>query len=129
VSHSYETIDALAHILLEDSWVLGIAVTPDRVEFELEYVLLETHPLYKQPPPHEAHCYVRGTLSFADVRRVAWSEIGAPPATDATGGLDFGHIDVFTIDDGVFALVGDFGELEIVSSREPVVTLHAGDGN
>lgn len=47
-------------------------------------------------------------------------EQGAPPATDASGEVDFGHIDSLVWDGNAFELEGDWGRMEVSAARAEV---------
>jgi hypothetical protein len=114
----------LAEIYLEDSWVLDVAASEHAVSFRLDAVLTPDHPLYRPPAPGEQHCYRRVTLTVASAKRSLLTRSEAPGATDASGELDFGNIDVFSAVDwageNAWEMSGDWGELLTV---EPSVTL------
>ncbi|WP_133176489.1 hypothetical protein [Nocardioides currus] len=85
----------LAEIYLKDSWVLEVDATEHGVAFRLDAVLTPNHPRYHPSAPGEQHCYVRATLTVASTTRSLLHRSDAPAATDASGELDFGNIDVF----------------------------------
>lgn len=117
----YRSIPGFEAIYLEDSWVLDIHAGPGRVVFEMELVLKEVHPAYSLPRPGEQFCYQRGKIRFENVESLNWTrQILVKPAVDATGERDFGSIDDFGIEQGAYALEGDFGRLEIASSPPAV---------
>ncbi|SRR6266542_4473075 len=110
---SYTELDGLDEIVLEESYVLGITAEPGRVTFEVDFVLTPHHPEWVAPPPSEVECFRRGTLQLMGVRRLRWDDQGGPPATDATGERDFGHIDSFKWEHDRFLLEGDWGSLDV----------------
>jgi hypothetical protein len=89
----YAELPELTDIVLEESYVLGVTALPGQVTFDVEFVLTPDHPSYVPPPPSENECFRRGTLRLFGVRRLTWDDQGRPPATDATGERDFGHVD------------------------------------
>lgn len=119
----YWTLPGLQDVYLEDSWVRRITVEPNLLRVELEVVLRESHTLYEPPPPGSQYCYRSGTLLFATAREVEW-QMGGSPASDASGEIDFGTLDVLQVDDGKYTLSGDFGEVRVVSAP-PTLTLDA----
>jgi hypothetical protein len=117
----YRSIPGFEDIYLEDSWVLGVRAEPGRVVFDMELVLNESHPAYLPPNAGEQYCYRTGTIRFEKVEALNWTrQLVVKPAVDATGERDFGAIDVFGIEQGVYVLEGDFGRLEIRSSSPAV---------
>lgn len=109
----YADIAALSGLLLEESWVLTIAAQPGRLTFVMDFVLVPDHPEYREPRRGEQFCYRRGELRFRRVGRVAWTNQGAPPVTDACREIDHGHIDSFEWDDMGGLLEGDWGRIDV----------------
>jgi hypothetical protein len=109
----YLELPELAEIVLEESWVRGVVAEPGVVRFDVEFVLTERHPHYRAPFPNELFCHNRGTLLISGVTRSVWAAQGAPPAHDANGETDFGHIDALTWDAEHLALEGDWGQMEL----------------
>ena len=123
----YPEIDSsLAHLYLEDSFVLNITATPGQVVFGMEFVLLPGHELYSPPADGEQYCYRRGSLVFSSVRSISWTGQGVPPAIDPVdGSQDFGNIDSLRPADSAYALGGDWGEMQIISPLVPTATFDA----
>lgn len=120
--------DAFAHlaeIYLEDSWVLDIAAAEHGVVFRLDAVLTPSHPRYHPPSPGEQYRYLRATLTVVSAGRFLLRRSDAPAATDASGEVDFGNIDVFTAVDWdgerAWKVSGDWGDLLTV---EPSVDIN-----
>jgi hypothetical protein len=108
----YVELAGLQEIVLEESYVLGVVAGPGELSFDLDFVLTRSHPAYAPPAAGERECFKRGTLSFRQVARLVWEDQGAPPAVDASGERDYGHIDSFEWEDGHYVLAGDFGRIE-----------------
>ena len=108
----YAELPELADVVLEESYVLRISAQPGELTFDVEFALTKDHPSYAAPPSSETECFRRGTLRFVAVRRLIWDGQGAPPAVDASGELDFGHIDSLEWDDERYVLTGDWGQIE-----------------
>lgn len=119
----YEELTGFENLNLEDSWVLGVDDAPDALRFDLEAVLTEQHPAWARPKPGEVHCYRRVELVFRQPEAVEWVErMTGPPAVDASGEADLGHIDSFLWDAAFFELEGDWGHVRIQSDAPIVVT-------
>jgi hypothetical protein len=114
---SYAELPGFAGFLLEESYVLDIEAHPARIRFVLDLVLTVDHPQYADPAEGEQCCYRRGELLFEGVTRFVWGDQGRPPAHDANGETDFGHIDTFEWDEAGFLLDGGWGRLEILADR------------
>jgi hypothetical protein len=106
----------LSEVVLEESYVLTISVTPASIEFGGDFVLGPRHSSYREPASGETGCFVRGTLTFLGVRSLLWEHQGAPPALDASGEIDYGHIDDFRWDDNAYELAGEWGQMSIVAA-------------
>jgi hypothetical protein len=107
--------------------VLGIHLTGEALAFDLDVVLIDSHPEYTPPRPGDQYCYRRGRLAFPDPRLVALVE--AKPvrqATDATRERDFGNIDGLELEAGRYRITGDWGVLEI-ESGPAAIALQPGD--
>jgi hypothetical protein len=112
----YIDIPGLGDIVLEESYVLGIAASPGSLAIAADLVLAPGHPAYRPPPADESDCFVRGRLVFRDVRHLTWENQGAPPASDASGELDYGHIDDLRRDGDIFELEGDWGNIRVIAA-------------
>ena len=113
----YTDLRELAEIVLEESYVLGIKAEPGTMTLDMDFVLTPNHPSYSPPPSSEWACFRRGTLRLVGVRRLTWTDQGQPPALDASGERDWGHVDTFEWDEGRFVLAGDFGSLEAEAEK------------
>ncbi len=104
-----EAFPVLRDVLLEDSWVLAVWPSDTSLAFDLEAVLTPAHRDYVGPKPGEQHDYRRAHLVItSDGLRCDLS--GAPPATDATGQTDLGHIDNWLVEEaGRSLLEGGWG--------------------
>jgi hypothetical protein len=111
----YYQFPGFENIYLEDSYTLDIRVSSSSVEFLLLVVLTERHPLYKTPASDEQYCYRHARLAFPNVRHTGWIKKTMTPYTDANGEIDYGNIDAFFLIEGHYYILGDWGELDIVS--------------
>lgn len=119
----YTRLPGLSDIVLEESWVLDIEVGPGLVRFLIEAVLTDSHPMHEPCHPGEQFCYKKCTWKFCDVRSVAWT-MGGGPAIDASGELDYGHIDEVAVEPPIYTVTGDFGWMRILSSEPGLVLMH-----
>lgn len=118
---AYEDLPGFEHIVLEESFVLDVTAKPASVSFGLEVVLTPDHPEYVAPGPSSYLCYRDGRLEFDEVTGLEWTEQGAPPATDASGEIDYGHIDTMEWDAGLYELHGDWGAMRVWAKSARVV--------
>lgn len=113
---NYYQIPALSSVYLEDSYVLAIHQYDDRLVFDLDVVLTENHPFYKQPKKGEQYCYKRASLSFSGVSYIEWICRRFIKFSDATGESDYGNIDTFSKDGDCCSLAGDWGAVRVKCS-------------
>lgn len=116
---NYWQLTGLENIYLEDSYVLGIK-TDTSIEFFLEAVLTENHPLYTSPLPGEQYCYRRITLKFPHPQTYNLTLNKMLPIVDPDGTWDYGNIDEFFMENETYHLIGEWGELTVVSDP-PVI--------
>lgn len=72
------TFEPLAHVYLEDSWVLEMLPSTNGIAFRLEAVLTPDHPLYAAPGPGEQHCYRTAWLGVASEQQIDLTLSGPP---------------------------------------------------
>jgi hypothetical protein len=111
----YHALPSLANLYFEDSYVLALQPTDQRVVLTVDAALTSAHPHYHPPRPNEQYCYEHGQLIFPNVTQLQWVPSTLQPAIDASGKFDYGNIDVFYVEDGRYHLEGDWGVLDIVS--------------
>ena len=111
--NAYTDLPGLEEIVLEESYVLAVRAEPATVVFEVDFVLTQKHPEYVRPPATERECFHRGFLRFLKVESLVWGDQGLQPAVDASGELDYGHIDSLTTGQRTFWLEGDWGRMEV----------------
>lgn len=107
--NNYFEIYDLKNIYLEDSFVLGIKEKNNEIEFIVDFVLTENHPLYSIPKENENYCYKKGILLFKGVTSVLWEERKKNFFFDKNNEIDYGNIDCFYFSKNNFRLSGDWG--------------------
>jgi hypothetical protein len=110
---SYEELSGFEHLYLEDSFVLGMVEGDRDLRLSMKLVLTPAHPGYQAPPKGTQHCYRVGTILFSGIRSKQWLHRTFRPSTDASSQVDYGSIDTFLSDAGVYVLEGDWGEVRI----------------
>ena len=114
------SIDAFAHILLEDTFVLAWHQSPGSLVFHVLASLQHTHPEASAPGSGDWACYRPGIIQFSGVTSV----IGLVPqdsvtrTTDAAGSVDYGCIDdLALIQPGEYRIAGEFGDVLLVAGE------------
>lgn len=110
---NYFEIPELSEFYFEDSYVLTIEETPTLLFFEIDAVLTEKHHEYTPPRKGEQHCYKKIRLSFLDAAAYEWLKKKFIAFSDSSGEIDYGNIDLFTIDNDNYMLSGDWGQVII----------------
>ena len=119
---TYAELPGFEHLYLEDSWVLAVEHRPAELRFDIEAVLMESHPEWAPPKRDEQYSYCRAAIVFRNPRAVKWVQrMEGPPAVDASGEVDYGNIDVFEWDGSSFELQGDWGHVRIEGDAPVVV--------
>lgn len=107
---NYFDLECFKGLFLEDSFVLQILEMPELISFQVEFVLTEDHPEYKEPLGNEMYCYRLGEISFKEPKQIIW-KLKNPKAVsiDANGENDLGNIDLFFKSGHDYSLQGDWG--------------------
>jgi hypothetical protein len=121
----YHDLPGFENVYLEDSWVLAVTDDTDELRLRLEIVLTEQHPRWAPPKPDEVYSYASASLVFMNPRHLEWTRRAGPPASDASGGSDWGNIDSFTWDGSRYELEGDWGAVIVEGDRPQLVYAEA----
>ncbi|WET82614.1 hypothetical protein P3102_16115 [Amycolatopsis sp. QT-25] len=121
---NYTDFADLAHVFLEDSYVLAIDETSVSLAFELDLVLTPSHPRYHEPRSGEQHCYVDAVLTVSGATKTDWVTRSTQTFHDATGEEDLGNIDSFRYQDGYYEITGDWGRVRVFSTAEPKLNIN-----
>lgn len=103
---------------LTKSFVLSWEQAGDTLKIDLDLSLAPEHAFYEKPRPSEGDCFRPALLEFPHCTAVA----GANGALNIDQ-ISHGQITGFQlVTDGVYALSGEFGDIEI-SSERPLLRL------
>lgn len=117
----YYDMPGFEYVYLEDSYVLDIEIRYRIVKFYLEIVLTSEHKFYRPPNENEQYCYKKGIIIFEKVSNIVWSDITGIPGTDADNSIDYGNIDNFILQDGLYVLDGSWGNMKIVAQSVKIL--------
>jgi hypothetical protein len=112
----YCKMSGLENIYLEDSFVLTISESSNELAFLLDLVLTEEHSLYSDLNEDEQYCYKRARLTFKECKAIKWVEKTNNQFSDSSGEIDLGNIYSFTKDGEENHLIGDWGEVTLVTN-------------
>jgi hypothetical protein len=113
----YTEIPELAHFVLEESWVLDICSTPGALTIRIDLVFDKDHPELKPAPAGDVYYTRQGVLRFDGVRCLEWTDQSQRPSRDASGEVDYGHVDSMLWENDQYELTGDFGTVRLSASR------------
>lgn len=116
----YADLPEYRHVALEESYVLGITITPYRLDFQLELVVKREHPLFREPCGGEVYSPVHGTLRFDPLKEISW-ESGGLPAIDADGSKDYGNLEVLAWGGSYYRFEGGFGTIKLRANRPTLI--------
>lgn len=119
---NYYEVPLLSGFYFEDSYVLSIDEASGSLVFELEAVLTDEHPQFERPKKGEQYCYRRVLLRFLNADYLEWLDRRFTTFLDASGESDYGNIDRFVIDNGCYALSGDWGAVIVKGDLEVSIT-------
>lgn len=120
---NYSDFGDLAHVYLEDSFVLDITESVGAILFSIEVVLTPQHPNYRSPKSGEQYCYADADLVIDGATDVRWIERTGRAYTDASGETDLGNIDSMVYKDDHYEIAGDWGQVNIYTAHAPRLVL------
>jgi hypothetical protein len=109
----YQAIPALAHYVLEESYVLEVIESPGQVTLRTDFAFASDHPDLLPARTGEWTYYREGIIRFQGVEKFEWLD-RKPPTRDADDTLSW-NLDGLTQDGRQFELEGDFGSIIIVA--------------
>jgi len=117
----YYNLKGFENLYLEDSFVLSISETKDTITFILDLVLNEEHPFYSEPNDNEKYCYKKGRIIFSNCQSIEWINKHLKKFIDKNKETDLGNIDSFTKNQNKITLIGDWGEVEIITDNIDII--------
>jgi len=118
------SIQAVAGLDLEDTFVLAWHRTPDTLTIHMLASLLPEHPEFSAPSEADWSCYRPGLIQFFGVSSVQGllPQASVPAATDSAGEVDYGCIDQLLLaGPGRYTLSGEFGNVSLAAEVLVVV--------
>ncbi|MEO1657570.1 MAG: hypothetical protein AAFR65_07600 [Pseudomonadota bacterium] len=112
----FEWINALSSIYLEDSYVLEVRERASEIEFEMEFVLQDSHPCYTIPKEGEMYCYRRGIIRLRNCLDISWTN-KQYALRQRLEDRDYCNIDAFYSDGDKIFIEGDWGQLSLRSDE------------
>lgn len=91
----YDLSEKFDQVYLEDSFVEKVIEESHQIQFLMELVIRKNHPKYRPPKPDEFAFFLKGKITFPNVKHAMWYEKDFKPSVDAEGLVDIGNIDTF----------------------------------
>ncbi|MBB5716790.1 hypothetical protein [Sphingomonas aerophila] len=113
--------DNMQGLYLEDSYLLGIAVTGRQLQLSVLFALTKDHPAYTTPNPGEQHCYHEGVIEWTQVAII--HSRGQPQvfgSADPDGTLDLGSIKYVNVE-GTHHVKADWFDLRFTADSMEIV--------
>lgn len=105
----------LKHVYIDESLVLGVNETSNRIEFDMHLALLEGHK-YFQPSAHgRRYSHKRGRMIFDNVVHREWKAKHFSIFSTAAGGPGDGIVAFFALVKDTYTIYGDWGDIRIRS--------------
>ena len=128
--YAYWKLPQFSKYDVENGYLLDVR-EGDSIEFTVEAPLTYAHPVYEYqrtlwtkiqdalvrelPPYQYTTRWAKILIVFPKVRNVQWIRKTMRPTVDPDGTVDYGDIDYFTVEGEKSHLIGDWGEIEIIS--------------
>lgn len=112
-------MDSMDGIDLQDSFILGWAVSENEFSIQLEASIWPSSVHYTRPKPSEYTCYKKAALTFFNFSHISSvkEQTEITPTTDLDGSLDYGNIDSFSKTASGFSISACFGNVTVISGK------------
>jgi hypothetical protein len=122
---SWRQLREFADVDLTQSFVLSWHGEGEMLVVDIDLFLKPEHPFYERPRPAEKVCIRPAVIEFPYCDELRSTPAGSGKVTEISGKLGLGAIgDLVVLDDGRYAISGEFGTVYIVAER-PILRLKA----
>jgi len=120
---SWRQLREFADVDLTQSFVLSWHGEGEMLVVDIDLVLGPEHPFYEKPRPAEKVCIRPAFIEFPYCEELQSAQSGSGEVAEISGKLGLGAIsDLVVLDDGRYAISGEFGTVSIVAER-PILRL------
>lgn len=120
---SWRQLREFAEVDLTQSFVLSWHGEGEMLVVDIDLVLEPEHPFYEKPRPAEKVCIRPAFIEFPYCEELQSAQSGSGEVAEISGKLGLGAIsDLVVLDDGRYAISGEFGTVSIVAER-PILRL------
>ena len=123
ITISWRQLREFADVDLTQSFVLSWHGEGEMLVVDIDLVLEPEHPFYEKPRPAEKMCIRPAFIEFPYCEELQSAQSGSGVVAEISGKLGPGAIsDLVVLDDGRYAISGEFGTVSIVAER-PILRL------
>ena len=120
---SWRQLREFADVNLTQSFVLSWHLDGEMLVVDVDLYLEPEHPFYEPPRPVEKACIWPAVVEFPNCDALRSTQAGSGEVAEIAGQLGLGAIsDLVVLDDGQYAISGEFGTVYIVAER-PILRL------
>jgi len=120
---SWRQLREFADVDLTQSFVLSWHGEGEMLVVDIDLVLEPEHPFYEKPRPAEKMCIRPAFIEFPYCEELQSAQSGSGEVAEISGKLGPGAIsDLVVLDDGRYAISGEFGTVSLVAER-PILRL------
>jgi len=120
---SWRQLREFADVDLTKSFVLSWHPEGETLVVDIDLYLEAEHPFYEKPRPAEKFCIRPASIEFPTCEELRADVVDSEDIVEITGKLAHGAIsDLYVLDDGRYAISGEFGTVSIVAER-PILRL------
>lgn len=120
---SWRQLREFADVDLTRSFVLSWHAEGEILVIDIDLFLAPEHPFYEKPRPAEKACIRPACIEFPSCEAVQCGDIDSSEVAETAGNLGHGAIkDLVVLDDGRYAISGEFGTVSLVAER-PILRL------
>lgn len=122
-SIGWQQLREFADVDLAKSFVLSWHVEVDTLVIDIDLYLQPGHPFYEKPRPAEKWCIRPAWIEFPVCDAIHTDDDRRAEVVEVAGLLEHGAIaDLVVLDDGEYAMSGEFGTV-FISAERPVLRL------
>jgi len=120
---SWQQLREFADVDLTQSFVLSWHGEGEMLVVDIDLFLEPEHPFYEKPRPAEKVCIRPAFIEFPYCEELQSAQTGSGQVAEISDKLGLGAIsDLVVLDDGRYAISGEFGTVSIVAER-PILRL------
>jgi hypothetical protein len=122
-SIGWQQLREFSDVDLAKSFVLSWHVEVDTLVIDIDLCLQPGHPFYEEPRPAEKRCIRPAWIEFPACDAIHTGDDNRAEVVEVAGVLEHGAIaDLAVLDDGQYAISGEFGTV-FINAERPILRL------